>query len=198
MRPRSALVALLVFAAGAIGLIMLAERPPANPTPAEIEGSAAPVTDVPARGDPQPAVGSGDSLVVPIPGLEPPRSLLVDEAHDLTGDGAPERVRLFVDAQRGARGQLQWDDGQRWALHVRAGAEDYPLFDEYVQIGRVHFWIVDQITSDAGAVPRILLLRETGAGVELRSYRFVEGRGFLARVEHMTSGNVVFTSPDIQ
>jgi hypothetical protein len=139
---------------------------------------------------------AGGVVVRPIQEAEPPRTLLLDEAFDLSGDGAPERILLYVDAERDGAGRLQWDDGQRWALHVLAGGAVYPLFDGYVQIGRLRFWIIEP-GGTVGAA-RIVLLKETGAGVELRSYRFEPDRGFIGAVEYTTSGNVVFTSPEIR
>ncbi len=150
------------------------------------------------RGDVAPGNGHGATIIRPAPEPDLPRTLVADETYDVTGDGAPERVLLYVDADRGPDDRILWDDGQRWALVVRAGGAVYPLFDEYVQIGSVRFWIVGPHDPASGGPVRIVLLRETGAGVELRTYRFQEGIGFLAAMEHSTSGNVVFTSPEVR
>jgi hypothetical protein len=190
LRTALALLGLLV-ALGTVYLLTSGERQreagmdraPVEPSGPALSGSTAP--------------GIG-TIVHPVAELEPPRTLLADETYDITGDGAPERILLYVDAPRGPDGRLQWDDGQRWALLVRAGGAVYPLFDERVQIGRLRFWIIAPSDPEAGEAVRVLLLQETGAGIELRTFRFQEGVGFLATVEHSVSGNVVFTSPDIR
>ena len=34
-----------------------------------------------------------------------------------------------------------WDDGQRWFLLVRDNEKEFVLFDDYVQLGVLEFWV---------------------------------------------------------
>jgi hypothetical protein len=126
----------------------------------------------------------------------PPRTELMDTVARLTGATSPERVQLYVDAERGARGRLMWDDGQRWLLQVRRGDAVYPLFDDYVQLGTLRFWTVEP---NAGGAAELVLLKETGAGIQLTTYRWDAAReGFVREERYEASGNVVLASPAVR
>jgi hypothetical protein len=139
------------------------------------------------------AVGAAPQRIGPGPVPDLPRSLLVDEALDLTGDGVRERVQLYVDAESGPDGRLHWDDGQRWVLLVRADGGVYTLLDRYVQIGGLRFWVMEEAGEEA---PRLVLLHAAGAGISLTSFRYQQPQAFVATPEFAVTGNLVFTSPD--
>lgn len=59
---------------------------------------------------------------------------------DIDGDGKEEAIDLYTAAQRDSKGEIAWDDGQKWFLLVRDEDKEYVLFDEYVQLGTIKFW----------------------------------------------------------
>lgn len=138
--------------------------------------------------------GEAPSVVLGVDSLPSlPETLLDNAALDLDLDGAVERVELYADVQRDDRGRLMWDDGQRWALIVRDGDAVYPLFDGFVQLGKVTFWLVDPLD---GRPPAILT--EVAAGAGVRVERFVyrsEQRGFVSTGVVEANGNVVHETP---
>jgi len=72
-----------------------------------------------------------------------PRSLVGETTWDLDHDGTDEEIELHVDADR-EQGQFIWDDGQRWLLLVRDGEKTYPLYDAFVPLGVVEFWVFSE------------------------------------------------------
>lgn len=68
-------------------------------------------------------------------------TLLERMYEDVDSDGKDESVELYTSAQRGPDGFMEWDDGQRWLLLVRKEGEIFPLFNDYVQLGQIEFWI---------------------------------------------------------
>ena len=91
---------------------------------------------------------------------------------DTDADGTDEKVVLATSAQRSAKGEFMWDDGQKWALYVEeGGGEAYVLVDEYVQTGNVYFDVLDYYLKD-GAKPKIMVTVSTGAGYCLKNYTF--------------------------
>jgi len=60
---------------------------------------------------------------------------------DLNGDGKDEIIELYTTAQRDSSGEVLWDDGQKWFLIVKDKNKEYVLFDEYVQLGVLDYWI---------------------------------------------------------
>lgn len=186
------LLLVTVLAVGAAVLVWrTGEREVAGPPPPNEERDSATAAAATAAS----AAAAADSVIGPVQDVDLPRALVADEALDLTGDGAPERLQLYLDIERGEDGSFHWDDGQRWLLIARAGGAIYPLLDEYVQIGRVRFWVVQ---GDAGQAPRIVVLRETGSGVRLRAFHYAPPDRFAVRDVSAVSGNVVYTSPELR
>jgi hypothetical protein len=142
-------------------------------------------------------VGTAGTVIEAAPAPPaPPRTELMDTVARLTSATTPERVQLYVDAERDARGRLMWDDGQRWLLQVRRGDAVYPLFDDYVQLGTLRFWTVEP---NAGGAAELVLLKETGAGIQLTTYRWDAAReGFVREERYEASGNVVLASPAVR
>ena len=117
-----------------------------------------------------------------------PRTLLDSAMADVDRDGTPERVELYAAVARDRRGRLMFDDGQRWALLVRDSTNVYPLFDGFIQLGRIDFWVV--MPSDSSAA--ILLSQRTPNGLLLQKYVF-DGRrrAFISTGAVEALGNVL-------
>lgn len=60
---------------------------------------------------------------------------------DLNKDGKEEVIELYTTAQRDPNGEVLWDDGQKWFLIVKDEDKEYVLFDEYIQLGVLDYWI---------------------------------------------------------
>lgn len=146
---------------------------------------------------------AGDSVTVGTPSGTPvgaaaalppgARTLLDSATADVDLDGTPERLELYAAVDRDARGRVMWDDGQQWALVVRDGDAVYPLVNERVQLGHLRFWVVDR---GRDSVPVIVVLRETGSGLQVRPFVFDPGRGAFAPAASLeAAGNVVHASP---
>lgn len=109
---------------------------------------------------------------------------------DTDADGTDEKVVLATSAQRSAKGEFIWNDGQKWALYVEeGGGEAYVLVDEYVQTGNVYFDVSDYYLKD-GAKPKIMVTVSTGAGYSLKNYTF-------EREKSVYTEEVVFDTNDV-
>ena len=90
---------------------------------------------------------------------------------DVDGDGEDENVILKTSAQRSQSGEIEWNDGQNWALYVEDGTQSYILFNEYVQLGNVYFEVSDYYMKD-DTEPRINVFVSTGAGLKIKNIGF--------------------------
>ena len=90
---------------------------------------------------------------------------------DVDGDGSDESVVLSTPAQRNAKGEFLWNDGQDWALYVKDTNDAYVLFDGFVQAGNVYFEVSDYYMAD-GTQPKISVIVSTSAGFSVKSYTF--------------------------
>ena len=186
----------LLLVGGILGYILghaiLIPRRPSSRAETRVEArpgaAAGPSAEV---GDAAGATGAVVRGLDSLPSL--PETMVDNAAIDLDRDGAAELVELYAAVQRDERGRLMWDDGQRWALIVRDGDAVYPLFDGFVQLGTVAFWLVDPLD---GRPP--VILTEVAAGAGVRVERFIydaEERGFVSTGVAEASGNVVHETP---
>lgn len=68
-------------------------------------------------------------------------TLLDRENIDFNGDGKLDTISMFTTAQRDENGEMMWDDGQKWFLLINDEDNEYVLFDDYVQLGTLQFWV---------------------------------------------------------
>ena len=66
-------------------------------------------------------------------------TLLDEYIIDFNNDGYDEIIAMYVAAGRDDKGEIMWDDGQRWVLVVHGDNKDYVLYDDYVQLGSIEF-----------------------------------------------------------
>ena len=120
-------------------------------------------------------------------------TLLAGYAADLDADNQEEQIELFTSAQRDSKGNIMWDDGQKWLLLVKDGADYYPLFQEYVQLGSVYFTVAGY---DNNPVPKVTVLVSTGAGIILTNYAYEpDKKGFKVEPVYDSKAiNLQFTS----
>lgn len=96
---------------------------------------------------------------------------------DINNDKKEEIIELYTTAQRDENGEMMWDDGQKWFLLVHDGDKEYILFDEYVQIGTLEFWV---FTSKNDY--HILTLQTGSAVLKLSDYTYdIERESFVKK-----------------
>lgn len=96
---------------------------------------------------------------------------------DIDNDNKEEIIELYTTAQRDKKGEMMWDDGQKWFLLVHDEDKEYILFDEYVQIGTLEFWV---FTSKNDY--HILTLQTGSAVLKLSDYTYdIERESFVKK-----------------
>jgi|GEM_PF-4666683 len=101
---------------------------------------------------------------------------LLERMHnDVDSDGKNESIELYTSAKRGPDGLMEWDDGQRWLLLVRDEGKRFPLFDGYVQLGQLEFWVgifnkSKIISPDSEDLERHIYVMRTGDDIQLSDY----------------------------
>lgn len=113
-------------------------------------------------------------------------TLLDSSKVDYDNDGTEETISLYTIAGRGPDGEMAWDDGQNWSLVLHDGDKEYVLFDDYIQLGGLHFYSYFQ---DEDFV--ITTVQSGTANLILKEYRFdKENDNFICTVKFLTKGNV--------
>ena len=98
-------------------------------------------------------------------------TLLDNTTVDISGDGKEETIELYTTAQRDSKGEIMWDDGQKWFLIVKDKDKEYVLFDEYVQLGTLEFWVYD-----SRGESHIVTLQTGSAVLKLSDYVYDSGK----------------------
>lgn len=113
-------------------------------------------------------------------------TLLDQYIYDFNLDGFDETISMYTAAQKDEKGNIMWDDGQRWLFVVEGKDEDYVLFDDYVQIGTINYHIYTEndefniLTSHVGT-----------ANLTLSNYKYNnKDQTFIKSTSFDTSGNV--------
>jgi hypothetical protein len=116
-----------------------------------------------------------------------PVSLYDQTEFDLDRDGENERIEMYVNAEKDDKGEFMWDDGHNWLFVVKDGEHTYPLFDGWVQLGKLSFWLIE-----SNGTPMIILLKTGTAEFNLQTFTFnAEESGFIQEV-HFNPENVNF------
>jgi len=184
------LLCLLVAMIAATAGYLLARGTAAGPADG---GTALAPADEPAPAAPRPVADTGAVLRAASPPPLPP-TLLDSTSVDVDEDGVAERIELYTAAERDRAGRIMWDDGQRWLLLVRDGEATYPLFDGYIQLGRLTYWVVE---AEAGP-PTVLVQEQTGAGIRTRGLVHDPAvGGFVPAQVLEVPGNVVHASSPV-
>lgn len=68
-------------------------------------------------------------------------TLLDSKKVDLDRDGEDESIEMYTTAQRYDNGEIAWDDGQKWFLIIKDEDGEFVLFDDYIQLGALEFWV---------------------------------------------------------
>lgn len=108
---------------------------------------------------------------------------LGETEYDVTSDGDPDQITLKTSAAR-EDGELYLDDSQEWALTVETDQGVYPLYREHTH--GTPYLEVSEFYIGEETVPVIALYIFSGAGTELRQYRWRDG-AFYETVAYTTN-----------
>ena len=113
-------------------------------------------------------------------------TLLDEYLFDFDEDGEEERIAMYTAAEKDENGEIVWDDGQNWLFLVQDTDKDYVLFDDYVQLGNIDFYVYtleDDFYIDTVQVGT--------ANLTLKSYHYDKDKNsFIMTVPYNTTGNV--------
>jgi len=68
-------------------------------------------------------------------------TLLESFNYDFDFDGTEEAMNLYTSAQKDSKGEIMWDDGQVYELIIHDDDKDFILFNEYVQLGHINYYV---------------------------------------------------------
>ncbi|WMM25068.1 hypothetical protein RBU61_19400 [Tissierella sp. MB52-C2] len=131
---------------------------------------------------------TGDTFTISSsePGKFDDLTLLDSSKIDYNNDGSEETISLYTVAGKGPDGQIAWDDGQNWTLVIQGSDKDYVLFDDYIQLGSLHFYAYFE---DEDFV--VTTVQSGTANLKLTEYRFDKEKDeFIGTVRFVTTGNV--------
>ncbi len=107
---------------------------------------------------------------------------------DIDGDGIEETISMYVDAEQDPNGKILLDDGQKWLFLVENKDKDYVLFDDFVQLGTIKFYVYNILDEDAFYITTV---KSTTANLTITEYRFdKKTKSFISKVVYNTTGNV--------
>jgi hypothetical protein len=107
---------------------------------------------------------------------------------DIDGDGIEETISMYVDAAQDSNGEILWDDGQKWLFLVESKDKDYVLFDDFVQLGTIKFYVYNILDEDAFYITTV---KSTTADLTITEYKFdKKTKSFISKVVYNTTGNV--------
>lgn len=124
------------------------------------------------------------------------KTKLKEFAYDFDLDNEDEKIELYTAAERNAKGEMLWDDGQNWLLVVVDKDKCYSLLSGYVQLGQVYFRFS---TSGEEKTPVVTAFITDQCGMNITDYIFdKEKQCFQVKVIHEAyDKNVYYTSiPD--
>lgn len=113
-------------------------------------------------------------------------SLLDSYSLNIFGDQEDETISMYTDAEKDNEGNIMWDDGQTWKLIVHGEDKDFVLFDDYLQLASIDFFIY---TLDEDFY--LSTVNSGTANLTVKEYKFNKiDQAFESRVKSNTSGNV--------
>ena len=113
-------------------------------------------------------------------------TLLDSYNFDFDEDGTDETIAIYTAAQKDSNGNIAWDDGQNWLLVVQDEDKDYELFNNYVQLGNINFYVYTQDDDYY-----ISTLQTGTAGLTMTQYEYdKDNNKFISTVPFNTKGNM--------
>lgn len=111
---------------------------------------------------------------------------------DLDQDGTEEGIEMYTSAQKDSKGEVMWDDGQKWLLLVREEDKDFVLYDNYIQLGELKFWLY---TEENGQY-HISTLQPASSGMYFSDYTFNKEKNVVVKkaVYEASDINLIYSS----
>ena len=105
---------------------------------------------------------------------------------DIYGEEELESISMYTDAQKDLEGNIMWDDGQNWKILVEGQDKSFILFDQYLQIASLEFFVY-KVEDDF----HISIINSGTANLTLMDYKYIEDREVFEKViKSDTEGNV--------
>lgn len=112
---------------------------------------------------------------------------LVD-SYDLTGSFEKYnfKVSMYTTAEKDSNGAFLWDDGQNWKVVCHNSDGDFLLYDNYLQIGQLKFFVYEE-----NDLLQIAILETGSATIGLVNYTYDEVKDtFNGKIEFLADDNV--------
>lgn len=110
---------------------------------------------------------------------------------DIDNDKQMEEVEVYCTAALGENGALVMDDGNRWKLIVHKGEQLYPVFDGFIQLGKLEYKVYQEYGDTT--VFHLLISNAQGAGLKMFDCYYDENQdAFISKEVYRTTGNIGF------
>lgn len=110
---------------------------------------------------------------------------------DIDDDKQMEKVEVYCTAGLDKDGNLVMDDGNRWKLIVRKDGQLYPVFDGFIQLGKLEY--KNYMEYGDVNVFHLLISNAQGAGLTMYDCYYDESQGaFISKKVYRTTGNIGF------
>ena len=113
---------------------------------------------------------------------------------DIDNDKQVEKIEVYCTAALGEDGELRMDDGNRWKLIVRKGEQLYPVFDGFIQLGKLEYKAYSEYRENPDTfVFHLLISNAQGAGFKMYDCYYDENQdAFISKEVYRTIGNIGF------
>lgn len=113
---------------------------------------------------------------------------------DMDYDKQMETIELYCKAPLGEDGELIMDDGNEWKLIVRKDGQLYPVFDSYIQLGRLEYKAYSEYREDRDIfVFHLLMSKVQGAGFNMYDCYYDENQdAFISKEVYQPTGIIDF------
>ncbi len=119
-------------------------------------------------------------------------TLLNEKKVDIDDDERMEEIEVYCKAPLGEDGKLVMDDGSEWKLIVRKDGQLYPVFDGFIQLGKLEYKGYDEYGDTT--IFHLLISKVQGAGLTMYDCYYDENQdAFISKEVYQTTGNIGFS-----
>ncbi|MTI85618.1 MAG: hypothetical protein FH756_17410 [Firmicutes bacterium] len=98
---------------------------------------------------------------------------------DVDSDSKVENIELYTSANTHHGNRIGWDDGQKWLLLVKNNNKIYPLYDNYLQLGQLEFYVTSfnnskTVSPDSTDLERHIYVIEASHTIKMLDYYWDE------------------------
>ena len=79
------------------------------------------------------------------------------------------KVSLLAEVDEYKEGEYAWDDGQNWMLLLESSQGEFLLFDEYIQLGRLEVYLINDYNTNNSYLTTI---QDMDSGIIIREYKY--------------------------